>query len=456
MKISSGAKPKLKPKSRNKAEKKPEKKKGSKKLANKSKDQKQVRFSNISGSSKAIENSEREAPESIVKETDVDFSNVDSLSSFEKKQLKLRQKLRDLEEQALEEKKWHLRGETQAKERPENSLVEAEDLTYDVKYISSPPPVVTNDLTLDFEELIKQRIADLDYDDVVRKLGKDDRIHNQAKNDIRELEETLGKKSSVGLGELYEQDYEQEVLGKKSKQEEAFLEKKFEIKNLFDNIMYKLNALSSFYYTPKPNKLLKEGVKVKKMKDNRESLGISAIEMEEKLPINVSESVAQTPEELYKLHKNAGLRKHDDDSKETGGTTSKTVVGVVKTDEEKTKEERRRQRQERKRAKRKRKAQKQASEKILAKLNPGLGNKYAKKKIKKRIELMGMDSASKRESDSYDDKIAKEAFSNSSQFFKMLKETVNDDNRRKNDSRNRRLDNEKSGSTKNNISTFRL
>lgn len=45
-------------------------------------------------------------------------------SSFELKQEKLRNKINKLEEEALQEKAWPLKGEVEASQRPVNSLLE--------------------------------------------------------------------------------------------------------------------------------------------------------------------------------------------------------------------------------------------------------------------------------------------------------------------------------------------
>lgn len=346
-----------------------------------------------------------------------------NLSTHERTQLKLQMQLKDLEEEALAEKAWKLKGEVVGKHRPENSLVKTsadatgrtEDVAIDVNYVTNSAPVITEDLTLDLEAVVKQRIADADYDDVVRKLPRDDRAyaHLEKYGKTKKIEmmtdEDLGSKSKVGLGEQYAADYETGILGNQSKAEVAETEKRLEVKNLFDNIMYKLNALTSFHYTPKPNKLLRERAKVEKLSKN--AAPVSAIEMEEKIPVGVAEANMKTPEELYRLV---------EQQEAAEGTKTKTkhkAKGVVLTEEERTQQERKALRRDKKRLKRKRDLQHHAEKKIISKLNPGLGNKYAKQKLEKQLKASrdiesGVVSAEKGT-----------AYNNSTQFFKMLKES---------------------------------
>ena len=59
---------------------------------------------------------------------------------------------------------WH-KGEASAKERPKNSVLEA-DLEFD--HVQTPPPVVSEEMTEKLEDIIKGRIAEQRFDDVER------------------------------------------------------------------------------------------------------------------------------------------------------------------------------------------------------------------------------------------------------------------------------------------------
>lgn len=62
-----------------------------------------------------------------------------------------------LEATNLADKSWQMSGETSAKGRPENSLLE-EDLMYETG--SRPAPEITEQDTRTLEDIIKQRICD--------------------------------------------------------------------------------------------------------------------------------------------------------------------------------------------------------------------------------------------------------------------------------------------------------
>ena len=98
-------------------------------------------------------------------------------------------------------------GETSSRKRPENSLLE-KDLDY--QRTVKVAPTITEDVTQSIEDMIKQRIRDELWDDVERKMEDKDFKPN------RELDEVSTEKSKLGLGDLYAQEYEENVLGNKS------------------------------------------------------------------------------------------------------------------------------------------------------------------------------------------------------------------------------------------------
>lgn len=341
-----------------------------------------------------------------------DEENDKELSKYEKEQKKLQKKLRDLEKKNIKQKEWQLTGETISKQRPENALLEESKLDIDVNYVVNPPPIITETLTYDYEQLIKQRIANLDYDDVQKKLPKDDRILNElgelAKTKkIEMLEEELGKKSKAGLGEVYEK----ELVIQGKEEDRKTLEKKMELKDLFDNIMYKLNTLSSFSYVPKPIK----NRELQKLVSNTED-HISSLATEEKVPVSMRERETKTPAELLK-----------ENSKPLNKSKA---IGEVKSNNELTKEDRKKLRREKKKLKQKKRTREEAEMNVLKNLKPDLKNKYAKEKMKKKIRLM--DEKQDRNSNVLEDEV--KSYTNSTNFFKMMKETVaNDISRRTKD-----------------------
>ena len=85
------------------------------------------------------------------------------MTKAEKEAAKMRAKIQSLEEAAVAEKEWVMKGEATSKQRPENSLLEA---VLDFEQVSKPAPVVTVQHTSTLEDLIRQRILDEAWDDV--------------------------------------------------------------------------------------------------------------------------------------------------------------------------------------------------------------------------------------------------------------------------------------------------
>lgn len=62
-------------------------------------------------------------------------------------------------------------------------------------------PVVTQDFTLSIEDIIKKRIKEESWDDVIRKIPPDSKKFKPKK--VVELDQ---EKSKIGLAEIYEQE----------------------------------------------------------------------------------------------------------------------------------------------------------------------------------------------------------------------------------------------------------
>ena len=82
----------------------------------------------------------------------------DAQSRYEQRMATLSEQIASLEQENVAEREWAMRGETNARARPLNSLLE-EDLEFD--QISKVVPVVTEESSLSLEEKIKKRILDV-------------------------------------------------------------------------------------------------------------------------------------------------------------------------------------------------------------------------------------------------------------------------------------------------------
>jgi U3 small nucleolar RNA-associated protein MPP10 len=127
-----------------------------------------------------------------------------------------------------------------------NSALEI-DMDFDTTI--RPPPEPTEEGTASLEELIKRRIAEARWDDVIRI------VPPPVEQKKKRLELDDGK-SGQGLGEVYEADYVRAAAAAggaggmvvEDKQEPL----RREARALFKALCGKLDALSAFHFTPKP------------------------------------------------------------------------------------------------------------------------------------------------------------------------------------------------------------
>ncbi|XP_069481021.1 U3 small nucleolar ribonucleoprotein protein MPP10 [Ambystoma mexicanum] len=297
-------------------------------------------------------------------------------SSFEKRQDKMTEKIKDMEKDLLDEKSWQLKGEVTAQKRPENSLLE-ETLLFD--HASRTAPVITEETTLHLEDIIKQRIKDQSWDDVLRK--------EKPKEDAFEYKKRLTldhEKSKLSLAELYEQEY---VKLNKEKTEEDENPKHVEIQKLMDSLFLKLDALSNFHFTPKPS------VPEIKVVSN-----LPAIAMEEVAPVNISDAALLAPEEVKEKNK----------------------AGDLKADAEKTATDKKRERRKKKLVKRIKLREKEKRQKLLQKLKPEGVKKLSKKAAADNLKKLTKDGKTTLLTDTGKDK----ALKSSQAFFSQLQDQV--------------------------------
>ncbi|XP_014373712.2 U3 small nucleolar ribonucleoprotein protein MPP10 [Alligator sinensis] len=296
-------------------------------------------------------------------------------SSFEKRQEKMSEKIKSLEEELLKEKPWQLKGEITGQKRPENSLLE-ETVLFD--HAVRMAPVITEETTLQLEDIIKQRIKDRAWDDVVRK--------EKPKEEAFEYKKRLTldhEKSKLSLAEIYEQEY---LKLNQQKIEEEEDPEHIEIQKMMDSLFVQLDALSNFHFTPKPP------VPEIKIVSN-----LPAISMEEVAPVAVSDAALLAPEEIKEKNK----------------------AGDVKTDSEKTSTDKKRERRKKKLRKRLKLKEKEKQQKILETTKPEQG-KLNKKAVATKLKKLTKEGKASLLKDEGKDK----ALKSSQAFFSQLQDQV--------------------------------
>ncbi|NWV05080.1 MPP10 protein, partial [Ptilonorhynchus violaceus] len=297
-------------------------------------------------------------------------------SSFEKRQEKMSKKIKSLEEQLLEEKPWQLKGEVTGQKRPENSLLE-ETVLFD--HAVRMAPVITEETTFQLEDIIKQRILDEAWDDVVPKEKPKEEAFEYKKRITLDHE-----KSKLSLAEIYEQEYMK--LHQQKTEEEENPEHK-EIQEMMDSLFQKLDALCNFHFTPKPP------VPEVKIVSN-----LPAISMEEVAPVAVSDAALLAPEEIKEKNK----------------------AGDVKTDAEKTPTDKKREQRRKKLRKRMRRREKEKRQKLLEKMKPEQGTKLSKKAAAAKLKRLTKEGKASLLKDEGKDK----ALKSSQAFFSQLQDQV--------------------------------
>uniref|UniRef100_A0A8D0QRA1 U3 small nucleolar ribonucleoprotein protein MPP10 n=1 Tax=Sus scrofa TaxID=9823 RepID=A0A8D0QRA1_PIG len=297
-------------------------------------------------------------------------------SSFEKRQEKMNEKIASLEKELLEKKPWQLLGEVTAQKRPENSLLE-ETLHFD--HAVRMAPVITEETTLQLEDIIKQRIKDQAWDDVVRK--------EKPKEDAYEYKKRLTldhEKSKLSLAEIYEQEYIKLNQQKTAEEENP---EHVEIQKMMDSLFLKLDALSNFHFIPKPP------VPEIKVVSN-----LPAITMEEVAPVSVSDAALLAPEEVKEKNK----------------------AGDIKTAAEKTATDKKRERRKKKHQKHMKIKEKEKRRRLLEKSNPDQAGKYTKAVASEKLKQLTKTGKASLLKDEGKDK----ALKSSQAFFSKLQDQV--------------------------------
>ncbi|KAG9024306.1 hypothetical protein FRB95_011703 [Tulasnella sp. JGI-2019a] len=143
------------------------------------------------------------------------------MSMHEKRMAAIAREIATLEDENVASKDWALMGEANAKMHPENSLL-ATDL--DFERISKAASIMTEEGTQGLEEAIKQRILSNRFDDVI------------CQRPIYEDEYAAGTSGNMTITD--DRD------GKPAKEHDG-------IERVWNEICYKLDALSNTHFTPK-------------------------------------------------------------------------------------------------------------------------------------------------------------------------------------------------------------
>ncbi|XP_059216018.1 U3 small nucleolar ribonucleoprotein protein MPP10 [Centropristis striata] len=300
----------------------------------------------------------------------------ESKSSFERRQEKMSEKIEELEKAALGEKPWQLSGEVTAQTRPENSMLE-EDVEFE--QTSRTAPGITEEITLQLEDIIKQRIKDGAFDDVVRK--------EKPKEEVFEYKKRLTldhEKSKQSLAEIYEQEYlKQNQKTTEEKENPAHVE----IQKLMDTLFLKLDALSNFHFTPKPP------VPEVKVVSN-----LPTITMEEVAPVSASDATLLAPEEIKEKNK----------------------AGDLLGDTEKTSTDKKRERRHKKAVKRLKIKEKEKRQKLKEASSNGQNKKPSKAEVTESLKKLTKGGKAKILKDEGKDK----ALRSSQAFFSELQDQV--------------------------------
>lgn len=187
------------------------------------------------------EGSEEEETQQEVDEKSGDEEESGPKSTFEEVSRRLKDKISELEEEAIQGRSWQMKGEITGSKREKNNLLE-EVLEFDLG--ARPQPQITEKTSKSLEDIILQRIQSKCYDNVVRKVRMEDTTKFSKELVLDH------NKSSVPLSELYEKSYLKQVSGgAEAEEEDKQAPVKKEITKMLNSLFAKLDALSSFYHT---------------------------------------------------------------------------------------------------------------------------------------------------------------------------------------------------------------
>lgn len=209
-----------------------------------------------------------------------------------------RQHVEEMERESVEPKTWELRGEVSAFARPRDSLLETE-MEHDVGV--RPRSFVNTDVSEAVEDMIKQRIVDGIFDDVMPAVPEDYTKEKAGK----EVAEVSQEKATEGLADVYAREFteekDKEIQQVKSrtverKEKETETEEQQHVNELYERLNGKLDALCNLHFAPSAVNRADMDV-VKK--------NVKAVAAEEAMPDGASDGDALAPHEVFSADKNA-------------------------------------------------------------------------------------------------------------------------------------------------------
>ncbi|CBQ73442.1 related to MPP10-component of the U3 small nucleolar ribonucleoprotein [Sporisorium reilianum SRZ2] len=225
-------------------------------------------------------------------DSDDEADAKDKLSTHEKRVAALKEQIAQLEDENVAKKDWTLMGEAGSRARPQDSLLE-QDLEFE--RAAKVTPQVTEEMTESIEDLIKRRILERNFDDVIRRREMEALPFLPSR-----LLELSDSKSAKSLAELYEEEYQAArgadgEEGAPVAEADAKLAKEHdEITQLYDDIFNKLDALSNAHFTPKAPKATIQTL-----------TNAPSVSIETALPATASSSTMLAPEEVYERSRHA-------------------------------------------------------------------------------------------------------------------------------------------------------
>lgn len=258
---------------------------------------------------------------------EVDIGNEDEKevdeeeTNLQKRRAKMRKAIEAIEDANVSAKPWMLRGEVSAASRPKDSLLDTE-LSHDVS--GAPKSFVSSEMNEDLEDVIKQRIVDGLFDDVVMALP--DEYEANKKGEKKELPEISQEKPTESLADVYEREYNEEQEEKKKQmlasqsvernEDKPETEEQKEVNDLFSKLAKKLDALTSLHF--KPTEQDEKEIEVKS--------NVKAISKEEAIPDAVSDGNLLAPREVFSVDdkKAKGEREKSKDERRANRRRNKT------------------------------------------------------------------------------------------------------------------------------------